>query len=147
VKKNTGSQDLDTTHGAGAPSHDELTHGARVWNLFPASCRSIVGHRNLVVVEPKQRGTLDAAPHHGDSVHVNEVCRTHGEYGALNLLTLRRRNHGDSGGGRTLAVVGGEWDVGSWACAGVFIYDGSVQTGWHRCDMGGPDQRTEWGWV
>jgi hypothetical protein len=51
----------------------------------------------------------------------------------------RRWNRGDSGGSGTLAVVGSEWDVGPWACAGVFIYDGSVQTGWHRCDMGGPD--------
>jgi hypothetical protein len=42
-------------------------------------------------------------------------------------------------------VVGDEWDVGPWAYAGVFIYDGTIQIGWRTCDMGGPDQRTEWG--
>jgi hypothetical protein len=38
-------------------------------------------------------------------------------------------SRGDSGGGKTLVVVGSEWDVGPWACAGVFIYDGLVRTG------------------
>jgi hypothetical protein len=56
----------------------------------------------------------------------------------------RRQNRGDSGGGGTLVVVGSEWDVGLWACVGVFIYDESVQTVRHKCDMGGPDWRMEW---
>jgi hypothetical protein len=63
----------------------------------------------------------------------------------------RPQNRGDSGSGGTLVVVGNEWDVGLWACigvfiydgVGVFIYDGSVQTVRHKCDMGGPDWCTE----
>jgi hypothetical protein len=57
----------------------------------------------------------------------------------------RRWNQVDSGSGGTLTVVGGEWDEGLWACASVFIYDGSVWTVGRRCDVGGPDRRTKWG--
>jgi hypothetical protein len=58
------------------------------------------------------------------------------------LISNVLRNQGSGG---TPAVVGDEWDVGPWAYAGVFIYDGTIQIGWRTCDMGGPDQRTEWG--
>jgi hypothetical protein len=50
--------------------------------------RLIVGHKNLATAEPKQRRTLAAVPCHGDSTHDDEVHRTYGEYGVLNLLTV-----------------------------------------------------------
>jgi hypothetical protein len=85
-----GSQDLDVAHGARAPGHDELVHDTRVLNLFPASRRSVVGHRNLAAAKPKQCRTLAVVPHHSNSAHICEVHRTRGEYGASNLLVATR---------------------------------------------------------
>jgi hypothetical protein len=134
AKKNTGLHDLNVAHSVGAPSHDELAHDARVSNLFPASRRSVVGHRNLAAVEPKKRGTLAAVPHHGDWHTSMRFVRPMENMGPRTSSWQcpdqrwteelgRPLNHGESGGGGTLAVAGDEWGVGPWACIGVFIYD------------------------